>query len=166
MTKERTYKDESDVKAQIKKILDQYRWKWRMPPQNAFGGTGMSDFIGLRTGVFLAVEAKFGDNEITVNQENYLNEVLEEGGFGFVVYEATVETFAKWNELFDLATLHTSKGQPIPDKVGAELLECIRILTEPVALAPKRRANRSAKRRKKDNMKGVVIADNDDGTSP
>ena len=166
MTRERIYKSEADVKKYVKKVLDQYRWRWWMPPMNGFGQTGVSDFNALRAGVFLAVETKFGDNELTTNQEKFLNDVLSEGGFGFVVYETTVETFEKWNELFDVATLHTSKGSAIPNEVGAGLLECARILTEPLALAEQRRAGRKATRRAKTVKRvrsGVTVDDSDHG---
>ena len=149
----RVYKSEADVKKYVRQILEKYRWKSWMPAANGYGETGISDFCGLRAGVFLAVETKFGDNELTVNQERFLNEVLAEDGFGFVVYEWGVETFEKWSALFDTATTYTSKGEKVPDNVGAELLECIRILTEPIALAAQRRAARSAKRKTKIDKK-------------
>ena len=152
----RIYKSEKDVKKYVRQILEKYRWKSWMPAANGYGETGISDFCGLRTGVFLAVETKYDDNELTVNQERFLNDVLCEDGFGFVVYETTVDTFERWNELFDQATGFTSKGQQIPDEVGGELLECIRILTEPLAMAAERRAARVAKRRTKLDKKETV----------
>jgi len=149
VSRERVYKSEADVKKYVRKILETYRWKSWMPAANGYGESGISDFCNLRTGVFLAVETKFGDNELTVNQERFLNDVLCEDGFGFVVYETTVDTFERWNELFDQATGLTSKGQPVAAEIGGELLECIRILTEPLALAAERRAARVAKRHAK-----------------
>ena len=145
----RIYNSEKDVKKYVRQILDTYRWKHWMPAANGYGDTGIADFCALRTGVFLAVETKFADNELTVNQERFLNDVLHEDGFGFVVYETTVDTFERWNELFDQATTYTSKGEKVPDEIGGELLECIRILTEPLAMAAERREARSAKRKKK-----------------
>ena len=145
--RERVCHSESDVKKYVKKILDDHGWKWWMPPANGFGQAGISDFNALRSGVFLAVETKFGDNDLTINQEKFLNEVLAEDGFSFVVNEHTLDTFAKWNSLFAQATAHTSKGEKIPDEVGGELLECCRVLTEPLALAEQRRAARRIKRR-------------------
>ena len=78
-------KNEKDVKAKVKKLLDQYKWFWFMPPANAYGRSGIADILALKAGVFLAIETKFGSNKPTALQIGFLNSITAESGYGFVV---------------------------------------------------------------------------------
>lgn len=130
--RDRVMKSEKDVKKYVKKILDDRGYFWWMPPANGFGKVGIADINAIRHGVFLAVETKFAANRPTAQQKAFLQSVAAESGFGFVVSDRTLDTFETWARLFDDATKYTSQGRKIPDEIGATLLECIRILTEPL----------------------------------
>ena len=92
---ERTYLKEENVKAEVKKLLTQHGWMWWMPPANGYGKRNV-DFNALRAGTFLAIETKFGSNQMTVNQRKFFRDVLDQGGKVYEVNEKNIETFAWW----------------------------------------------------------------------
>jgi hypothetical protein len=136
------------VKAQVKKLLDDHGWFWWMPPANGFGMTGVADFNAIRKGVFLAIETKWGKNPPTVMQKAYLNSILAENGFGFVVNDTNMPFFMQWMKAFDRAERQVAEqmanpplppedGSPVPEPqptsdVGSAMLNAIRVLTEPL----------------------------------
>ena len=122
-------KSEKDVKARIRKALDKYGWFWWFPPMNGFGKVGVSDVNAIRAGVFLAVEAKFGNNKPTVPQLAFLNSITAESGFGFVVTNKNIESFETWLEVFDRSQTLMQSGQKIPPEDGATMLDCIAAMT-------------------------------------
>jgi hypothetical protein len=126
----RVYKSEAHVKDEVKKILKKHQWFFWMPPSNAFGRTGISDFNALREHVFLVVETKFGKNTPTPMQKAFCQSILKEGGFAFCVNDTNIEWFRTWCEKFDAATAGVAKDRKIEDEDGATLLEAVRILTE------------------------------------
>ena len=83
-------------------------------------------------GVFVAIETKFGSNKPTEHQKAFLETVNANNSFGFVVNETTIDVFAQWLENFDTSVKLASHKKPIPDEVGAAVVEAIRILTEPL----------------------------------
>jgi hypothetical protein len=119
VAKERIYRKEEDVKKRVKQILDAHQWKWRMPPSNAYGVTGLSDFICMKTGMFMAVEAKFKYNKPTPPQIKYLKEVLACDHFAFVVNEKNVEMLDKFLTALTQAIVHTRSREAVPPEVGA-----------------------------------------------
>lgn len=125
----RTFQTEKDVKAEVKKLLDQHGWFWWMPPANGFGKAGIADFNAIKKGVFLAVETKFGPRKPTNMQVGYLNSVIAEDGFGFVVNETTLNSFGIWLAAFDRATTAVSQGEKPNDEDGAAMLDAIHTLT-------------------------------------
>lgn len=122
----KTYTCEKDVKASVKKLLDKHGYFWWMPPANGFGKVGVSDFNALRAGVFVAVETKFGGNKPTVQQRAYLESVIAEGGFGFVVDEKTLDKLESWMDAFDRAAQNVSNKKEVAPEDGALMLDCIR----------------------------------------
>jgi Holliday junction resolvase len=86
---------EKDVKRKVAKILHQHGWFHWMPPANAYGRSGVSDFHALRRGKFLAVETKVGKNQPTVLQDKFLNQVKVSGGKALVVNEKNLDWFEK-----------------------------------------------------------------------
>lgn len=128
----KTYTSEKDVKASVKKLLDKHKYFWWMPPANGFGKVGVSDFNALRAGVFVAVETKFGKNKPTAQQKAYLQSVIAEDGFGFVVSEKTIDTFAKWLEAFDRAAMATANKEKVASEDGAAMLDCIKLMTDDI----------------------------------
>jgi hypothetical protein len=124
---------ERDVKAEVKKMLTAHKWTYWMPPMNGYGQTGVSDFCALRAGVFMAVETKFGANKLRPMQAKFLNEVMCEQGFAFVVNERTLPVLEQFLTEFDRATAAVTDGQKPTQEMGGAMLEAIRILSEPYA---------------------------------
>src|SRR5208282_6426751 len=108
--KMRTLRREKDVKAEVKKLLDKHGWFWFMPPANAYGRSGISDFLALRGGVMMALETKFDDTP-TALQQGFLSSIAAEGGFAFVVDEKRLDAFAAWMDLFDQAIAIAAKNE-------------------------------------------------------
>lgn len=121
---------EADVKKQVKKLLNKHNFFWWMPPANAYGKAGASDFHALRGGVFIAIETKFGTSRPTALQRAFLGSIKGEHGLAFVVDDRNVEHFERWLTLFDEATAAVCKGDKIPPENGAAMLNCIAALTE------------------------------------
>ena len=112
--------DEGDVKKAVKKLLDKHVWFWWMPGANGFGMQGVSDFLALKDGQFLAIETKFGKNKPTALQDRFLMRVAENGGDSLLVYEddlASLESYLKnhdervlWQEEQFLKSIPTMGG--------------------------------------------------------
>ena len=124
------YRDESDVKKQIKKLLDHYGWFWWMPPANGFGKSGISDFNAIHNGVFLVIEAKFDRRKATPAQIGYVNSVRQEGGFGFYVNERRIKPLGVWLAAFEKATAAEAAGEEVPPETGAAMLDMLAILMQ------------------------------------
>lgn len=132
--REKCYHNESDVKNQVKKLLKKHGWMYWMPPANGYGSTGISDFNCLRAGVFLAIETKFGKNKPTANQKSFLNEVMFQDSFAFVVTDTNMSFFEQWLEAFDRACAATRKKQEPTAEDGSIMLNAIRVMTEAFAV--------------------------------
>lgn len=130
----RTFIKEADVKAEVRKIFTKHGWFWWMPPANGFGKPNV-DFNAIRGGVFIAVETKFGKNKCTPLQLGFLSSITKENGYGFVVTEKTLDHFRMFMEAFDRSAKAVMTDQKIDDTDGANMLEAIRVLTEPYVFA-------------------------------
>jgi hypothetical protein len=122
-------KNEKDVKAKVKRILDKYKWFWCCPPANAYGKTGISDFLMWWAGSSGAIETKFGSNKCTAMQIGFLNSIRMEKGFAFVVNEKNIDALDQFLESFAIAVAAQSRGEPVPDEHGSRMLNCIYLLT-------------------------------------
>jgi hypothetical protein len=122
-------KNEKDVKAKVKKLLDHHKWFWFMPPSNAYGKSGISDLIALKAGVFLAIETKFGSNKPTALQIGFLNSIRMEDGFGFVVNDKNWPWLAAFLESFAVAAEAQGQKKEVPEEHGARMINAIRELT-------------------------------------
>lgn len=130
MPKEPRINSESDVKKQVKKLLDKHGFFWWMPPANGFGKIGVSDFNALRDGVFLAIETKFGKNKPTLHQKAYIESINASGGMAFIVNEATLDWLRQWLEAFDRSAEQIAKREKIADADGALMLDAAAQMTD------------------------------------
>lgn len=91
-------KNEGDVKRAIKNLLKKYGWWFFMPKANQFGTNGIPDFVCLRGGTFLGIEAKFGYNKPSDLQEARMAEIRAAGGIAVWVNEDRLEALEKMLE--------------------------------------------------------------------
>jgi hypothetical protein len=129
LAKEKIYKNETAVKKTIKELLDKHKWFHWNAGAGAFSATGVADRLALRDGIFMAVEAKFGYNKPTTMQKGFLESIAAETGFGFVVNEKTLSTFALFLQLYDASCLASAKGGRLNDEDGAVFMQCLHDLT-------------------------------------
>jgi hypothetical protein len=129
MPREIQYRNESDVKKQVKKLLTKHGWFWWMPPANAFGRSGISDINAIKAGVFLAIETKFGKNQPTIMQKSFLVSVQSESGFAFVVDETRVEWLDTWLATFDRSVECAAKKEPVDKEDVITLINAVRALS-------------------------------------
>jgi hypothetical protein len=122
-------KNEKDVKAKVKKLLDKHQYFWWMPPANGYGKGGVSDFHAIKRGVFLSVETKFGTNKPTALQVGFLNSIRQESGFAFVVTDRNIAWFETWLQAFDNAAEAVGSHKAVADQDGADMLNAIAALT-------------------------------------
>lgn len=132
MAKEKIYRNENDVKKEIKQLLDNHHWFHWAAAASPFGATGISDRLAFRDGVLLCVEAKFGKNKPTAMQKAFLESIAAESGFGFVVNEKNLPALALFLVLFDLSCSAVANGEKVADEDGATMLQCLHDLTEMV----------------------------------
>jgi hypothetical protein len=120
-----TYTKEAHVKDDVKALLDKYGWFWFMPPANAYGKSGISDFIAVKTGTFMAIETKFGTNKPTPMQIGFLNSIRAADGFAFVINEKNITWLDVFLRSFDGATQAQIRSEPIAHDDGANMLDGI-----------------------------------------
>ena len=121
---------EGDVKAEVKKVLDEFGYFWWMPPANAFGKSGASDFHAIKAGVFLSIETKL-KHTLTENQRAFLNTIRAEDGFGFVVRgDEGVAWLRVFLESFSNAAKATANKLTPTDEDGAAMINAIDALTK------------------------------------
>lgn len=86
-------KRESDVKAEVKKVLNSYgkRIWWFMPVPTGFGVQGVPDFICSFAGRFVGIETKFGKHGLTPYQVKQMNSIIDSGAAHMVINENNVE---------------------------------------------------------------------------
>lgn len=121
-------RNEKNVKAAIKKLLDQHGWFWWMPPANGYGKVGISDIQALKDGVFLSIEAKFGSNGPTPHQSAFLTSINSESAFGFVVNDSNLEWLEVFLKNFGEQVREASVNKQMNNEAGALLLDAIRAL--------------------------------------
>ena len=125
----KTFRIEKDVKREVKNLLDKHKWFWWMPPANAYGRSGISDFHALRGGIFMVIETKLAPNVPTAQQYGFIDSIETEGAFAFVVNQHNVKWFAVWLQAFDASIASQVAGQEIKPEDGAAMLDAINELT-------------------------------------
>jgi hypothetical protein len=84
-------KSEWFIKQQVKRILDDTGWIYWMPSANAFGRSGQSDFLAVKsTMLFMAIETKYRD-VVTALQFKFLSDIHEAGHYAFLVDETNID---------------------------------------------------------------------------
>ncbi len=130
----RSMLNEKDLKAEVKKLLNQHGWFWWMPPANGFGKSNV-DFNALRDGVFMAIETKFTGRKCTPLQLGYLSSINAEQGFGLIVFPDRLEALATFLTAFDAGRDAIQNKTPVAADDGATMLDALATLTQ--ELAPK-----------------------------
>ena len=88
-------KNERDVKAEVKKILNATpKCWWFMPVMSGYGQQGIPDFIVCLAGKFIAIETKFGKNTLSEWQTTQITRIHEAEGIVWVISEASLPTLA------------------------------------------------------------------------
>ena len=126
------------VKAPVKKLLTKYGWFWWMPASNQFGRSGVADILAIKSGMFLAIETKYGRNDPTPMQIGFLNSVRAEDHFAFVVRETTVLALGRFLDNLNQSVEFAAKGQIAPAEIGGAMLDAIKAMTDSEVLDPKR----------------------------
>ena len=85
---------EGKVKDKIKAIINS-RGMYVMPFQQGTGTNGVSDFLAVVDGYFVAIEAKAGKGKPTELQKRFLANVVKNGGVALVVNEHWLERLEK-----------------------------------------------------------------------
>lgn len=78
---------ESKVKAQVKKILDEFGAYYFFPVTGGFGKSGVPDIIACYKGYFIGIECKAGKGVPTALQLRELARIKENEGAALVVNE-------------------------------------------------------------------------------
>ncbi len=125
---------EKKVKKLINELLDFHGWFGWMPPANGYGTVGIHDHNAIKNGVFMTVEAKYGNNKPTPMQCSFAAQITVNDGFSFCVNEKNIDHFAMWLESFEVATQHQVQGKDVPPEHGARMLNAISVLTDPFKL--------------------------------
>lgn len=121
-------KNEKDVKAKVKKLLDKHGWFWWMIPANGYGKSGVSDFHAIKAGVFLAIEAKFGSNKPTALQRAFLESINAEDAYGFVVNDKNLDELEAFLHNFAEQAKEVATNNRMSNEAGARLIDAIRAL--------------------------------------
>lgn len=82
---------EGKVKSKVSKILSEHGVVYFMPRGTAIGKSGVSDYICVYHGRFIAIEAKAGKNKPTALQQKFLNDVVKSGGISLVINEDNLQ---------------------------------------------------------------------------
>ena len=81
---------EGKVKKKVKTILDLAGAYWVMPMGTGFGHAGVTDFIACYRGKFIGIECKANGNKPTALQLKHMDQIIEAGGFAYVIDETNV----------------------------------------------------------------------------
>lgn len=80
-------RNEADVKKAIKALIRRYGGWYCMPIGTGFGKQGVPDFVCCIEGLFLAIEAKYGNNKPTALQVEQIGGIQRARGQVMVVNE-------------------------------------------------------------------------------
>lgn len=86
---------EAKVKAQVRRILNDFGVYYTMPVTGGYGNSGVPDFIACFKGRFYGIECKAGGNKPTALQWKHLADIEAAGGVALLIDETNVETLRK-----------------------------------------------------------------------
>lgn len=86
---------EGKVKKKVREILDKKGAYYFMPATGGFGRSGVPDFVGCINGVFFGIECKAGKGIPTALQEREIRNIINAGGYAWVVNEENVDKLEK-----------------------------------------------------------------------
>jgi hypothetical protein len=90
---------ERQVKKLVRDVLTGRSWFF-MPVAGRFGAAGVPDFVGVRKGLFFAVETKRAGGSMTKLQKIVSTTIKEHGGLMFLI-EGTDMSASDWPALLD-----------------------------------------------------------------
>lgn len=101
-----------------------------MPSANGFGTLGVSDFNCVKDSVFMVIETKFGKNRPTALQRNFAAQIIANECLAFCVDQEMLGVLDIFLENFTAAAACQRKNLPVPDDVGARMMNAIDIMTD------------------------------------
>jgi hypothetical protein len=125
----KTESEQKTVKPEVRRILTQYDYFWWQGGASVYGKSGISDTLAVHNSVFIAIEAKYGDNKPTALQVAFLNSIRAEGHFAFVVNEKNIEDFRQFIDDLDTSTKMVQRGEKVSPDLGSRMLNSIASLT-------------------------------------
>lgn len=126
---------EGDVKADVKKLLDDHGWFWFMPPASQYSKVGIADILCVKQpGMFMAVETKRGKTkpEPTANQIAFLQSIHATDHFAFVVNEARVPVLEAFLIGLDKAQDAVRRAEKVTAEDGATMINAIREMQQEI----------------------------------
>ena len=126
---------EGDVKANVKKLLDDHGWFWFMPPASQYSKVGIADILCVKQpGMFMAIETKRGVKkpEPTANQIAFLQSIQASNNFAFVVNEARVPVLEAFLSALNRAQAAAQRKEKAADTDGAIMIDAIREMQQEI----------------------------------
>lgn len=90
--KQGEYRDEGDVKDDVKKVLRRYapNLHWDMPPAGQWGKSGRHDFAITQESISWTIETKFGSNKPSDGQVDYARDMQAAGAVCLLINENNI----------------------------------------------------------------------------
>jgi hypothetical protein len=121
---------EAEVKARIRRLLDQHDWFWWNVPMNAYAKAGISDIHAVKKGMFMVIEGKRDDKEDpTAPQRGFLSSIAAADHFAFVVDNDNMPYLELFLRCLDRSIEAVAKEQKPTDEDGAGMLNAIKEMT-------------------------------------
>ncbi len=138
-----TGNEQKSVKPRVRKLLDKHGWFWWGTPATMYSTAGIADILAVKSGMFLAIETKFGDNDPTPTQVAFLNSVRACDHFAFVVRETTLDALATFLRTLDESVAYATRNEVAPPEIGGPMLDAIKEMGDKEILKPDRFAKLS-----------------------
>lgn len=108
----KTFRNESDVKAEVKKLIAKHKNIWYfMPASNGYGRAGIPDFICSFSGLFFAIETKIYGRYPTPAQKVELMNIYNKGGIAMLINERNLYLLEEVLNDIELGALTTARDK-------------------------------------------------------